>query len=151
MKNQDIEKMISQELDGELDPAGRAMLIRKQGAMHADSREDFKKIGDLTREGASEGMPTAEAMWQDVQRGMRAGAGEPDKGPRWLAPWAIAAAIAVAVAVPFALKSNAEPMQSTATVEYLSTDLPGADIGSYVLPESEMTVIWVFEEESDEG
>ncbi|MFT5122452.1 MAG: hypothetical protein ACI9TH_004868 [Kiritimatiellia bacterium] len=155
MKDQDIEKLISQSVDGELDAAGRAMLIRKEGPMFSDVRDGFKSAGDLMREGASEGMPTAEALLQDVQREIRAGStgGEDQKPVRWL-PWALAAAavIAIGVASPF-LREQAvpPPVQTAAVVEYLSTDLPGADIGSYVLPESEVTVIWVFEKESDEG
>lgn len=149
--NRRVEEQMSRLVDGELDAQERAALERRLQA-HPEDRavlEQWRGFGDRLREPVP--APTAEAMWNDVQRAIRrlpAAADAPSPGWRWGWSAAIVAAVLVAVLGLSVVRLVTPASAPARAVEWVEAELPDASTLVYEDEESGVVVIWLMTAES---
>ena len=159
MNEQQAQEWMSRALDGELNAAEQAELEHYL-ADHPESRivqAEWRRVGDLLRSEPAQ-MPTAEAMWADVQRALRVA--EPETLPAWSGgrlKWA--AAFTGLALVGMGLWAALQPRSSsvslaqemaTPVVEWAEAELPGTSTMVYEDAESDTVVIWLMAENGAE-
>lgn len=159
MNEQQAQEWMSRALDGELSAAEQAELERHL-AEHPESRAlqaEWRRVGDLLRAEPAE-MPTAEAMWADVQRALRVA--EPEVLPAWPG-WRLkwAAALTGLALVGLGLWAAFQPLRppgllaqepAAPVVEWAESELPGTSTMVYEDAENDTVVIWLMAENGAE-
>lgn len=159
MNEQQAQEWMSRALDGELNAAEQAELERYL-ADHPESRivqAEWRRVGDLLRSEPAQ-MPTAEAMWSDVQRALRVA--EPETLPAWSGgrlKWAAAftglALVGMGLWAALQPRSSSVSLaqeMSTPVVEWAEAELPGTSTMVYEDAESDTVVIWLMAENGAE-
>jgi anti-sigma factor RsiW len=159
MNKQQAQEWMSRALDGELSAAEQAELNRylAEHPEHLADQAEWRQVGDLLRAEPAD-MPTAEAMWADVQRALRVA--EPEPLPAWSGwrlKWASAfTGLALVGLGLWAALQSRPPSGQTAqavaapVVEWAEAELPGTSTMVYEDAERDTVVIWLMAENGAE-
>jgi anti-sigma factor RsiW len=161
MNRDELEKLLSRGLDGELDAAGRAELDRRLAADEELRRlaVRWQGMGALLRAPPPEGMPAVEVLVQDARRAIRLAGADAEPAPgRGRLAWAsvfVAACAALAIGLGLwrfgVLSRDLRVAEARPQVEWVETDLPGASPMVYEDSESGWVVIWVTGADENRG
>lgn len=158
MNRDQLEELLSRDLDGDLTPSEQVHLRAAEAAdpTLADLRRAWQRVGQSLHDLPAPGAPNPAVAWQDVRRAIRlAGPREAAPAPRpgfgWRLAWS-GGALSLAL-VLFVLAGRWWPAAAPAglaraalrdvEVEYVESDLPGGSPMVYQDEESGWTIVWV--------
>ena len=158
MNRDQLEELLSRDLDGDLAPSEQAQLRAAEAAdpSLAELRLAWQRVGQSLHDLPAPGTPDPAVAWQDVRRAIHVAAADgatPAVRPGfgWRLAWA-GGALSFAL-VLFVLAGHWWPAPPAAVatvsalrdveVEYVESDLPGGSPMVYQDEESGWTIVWV--------